>query len=119
MNPPFSRPHVFIHKLVMEYQLEHILEAIVLVKTGTLSNQGTGPLIQQNSSALCLWGAGAKCPYAPKGNVRRLAFLDSDGNQVFNADFDCGLVYFGNNIAGFAKVFGSYGAIHSPLRQAI
>jgi len=105
MNPPFSNPLPFIEKLVAEYGKGHIQEAIGLFKVGVLSNKGTGKVIKKSFSAVCLWG----------GNVRRIGFVDATGNIQHGADFDCCIVYWGQNVKKFCHVFAPYGSTVVPF----
>jgi len=109
MNPPFSNPLPFLEALVNQYKRHHITQAIVLLKLGTLSNRGTGRIIKDFASAVCIWGC----------TTGRIAFMtyDYDSGQLyqkFGADFDCCLIYFGDNRAMFDSVFSDYGNVLVP-----
>lgn len=98
MNPPFSDPLVWVDKLCCCYQDGDVIEAIALLKAGTVHNQGTGSLIARHASAICNWRG-------------RIAFLNDDGVPVRGADFDCVLVYFGNGTNKFKQVFEPWGTV--------
>jgi hypothetical protein len=103
MNCPFDNPHLFLEemmKAVVDYG--EIDEAIALLKAGTIHNKKTGTLIRQNASVICHWGA---------GKVGRIGFIDHEGYQVKGSDFDCVLVYFGENEDRFNDVFRHWGTL--------
>lgn len=106
MNPPFSNPLPFVRRLSCEYINGTVDEAIALLKSGCIHNKGTGRIIAETASAVCFWGVG-KQP--------RLGFLNPEGYQSKNADFDCILVYWGFDAHQFAKVLNDYGTV-VPLR---
>lgn len=105
MNPPFSKPHLFLAKLAAEFELGHIPEAIALVKIGCRSNQKTGELIRNHAAATCDWGA--------RKGVSRIKFIDPATGKPSSgsADFDCCLVYFGPNPDKFEQVFSPWGLV--------
>lgn len=98
LNPPFSKPAPFLEKLVTWYSDRHIMQAIALLKSGTVHNQSTSHLIAQ-SQAICFW----RSP--------RIAFIDESGTPRKNADFDCILVYFGSTPHSFHSVFQPFGLV--------
>ncbi|MCT7977642.1 phage N-6-adenine-methyltransferase [Laspinema olomoucense] len=100
MNPPFSKPAPFLEKMFDWYKTGHIVQAIALLKSGTMHNQSTSHIINQSRS-ICFW----RSP--------RIAFLDNLGNPKKKADFDCILVYFGPDHWEFYKTFKSRGIIRS------
>lgn len=102
MNPPFSKPVFFFHKFCEEFTKDNIQEGIILAKSGVVHNKGTGRLIEQNASAICLWGA---------GKARRIAYLDGNDQPVHGADFDSVLIYFGEDPLCFTSVFSNYGNV--------
>jgi hypothetical protein len=66
----------------------------MLMKAGTLSNQGTGNLIEKYASAVCHWRG-------------RINFLNDEGVAVKGSDFDCVLVYFGDRLDLFKKLLSN------------
>jgi len=110
MNPPFDAPHLYLGALAnanRRYSYGNVLEAIALLKTGTLHNQKSGAIIKASASAICHWGA---------GKVGRMGFIDCDGYQVAGADFDTVLVYFGPNVEQFTSVFQDWGLVTEVVR---
>jgi hypothetical protein len=95
LNPPFSNPEPFLNKLCDAYAEGRTTEAIALLKSGTQHNKGTGSLIQTHASAICQWGVIAS----------RLGFVDTSGKQNLSADFDCVLIYFGDDWRRFQRFF--------------
>lgn len=102
MNPPFSNPLPFVKRLSHECVNGTVDETIALLKSGCIHNKGTGKIIAETAKTVCFWGAG-KQP--------RLGFLDSEGHQSKNADFDCILVYWGPNWYQFVKTLKDYGTV--------
>lgn len=105
MNPPFSNPLPFVQRLCYFFSTEDISEAIGLFRLGVISNQGTGALIADTASAYCVWGG---------GKARRIAFLNAYGVPVHGADFDCCLIYWGDEPKNFADKFQKFGTILCP-----
>jgi hypothetical protein len=70
----------------------------MLLKAGTISNVGTGELINKYASAICHWRG-------------RINFLNDEGNPVKGSDFDCVLIYFGARLDLFRQNFGGRGMI--------
>ncbi len=102
MNPPFSNPLPFVKRLSYECINRTVDEAIAVLKSGCIHNKGTGRLIAETAKAVCFWGAG-KQP--------RLGFLNSEGHQSKNADFNCILVYWGSDAHHFTRVSNDYGTV--------
>ena len=98
VNPPFSDPYPWVEKCCLSIALGTCSAAIMLLKSGTLSNVGTGELINKYASAICHWRG-------------RIAFLNDEGNAVKGSDFDCVFVYFGDRLDLFRKAFGARGTI--------
>lgn len=106
MNPKFSKPQPFVEKFVEEYEIGHIPQGIMLLRSGALSNKGTGAVIERAYTASCLWRG-------------RIAYINPQtGQPVIGADFDSALVYFGENVSEFASTFNPYGTISVPHRSA-
>lgn len=102
MNPPFSTPLPFVKKLVEEFNQGNIPEAILLLKAGTVSNKGTGPLLAPGTK--CFW-------------YGRVYYVElSTGTPAIGTDFDSVLIYFGKNVKKFADVFHPCAAsINTPV----
>lgn len=98
VNPPFSDPLPWVEKCCFSIALGSCSAAIMLLKSGALSNIGTGELINKYASAVCHWRG-------------RIAFLNDEGNPVKGSDFDCVFVYFGARLDLFRQAFGGRGTI--------
>jgi hypothetical protein len=98
VNPPFSDPLPWLKKCCFSIARGDCSAAIMLMKAGTLSNQGTGNLIEKYASAVCHWRG-------------RINFLNDEGVAVKGSDFDCVLVYFGDRLDLFKKAFEQRGTI--------
>ena len=98
VNPPFSDPYPWVEKCCLSIALGTCSAAIMLLKSGTLSNVGTGELINKYASAVCHWRG-------------RIAFLNDEGNPVKGSDFDCVFVYFGSRLDLFRQAFQQRGTI--------
>jgi hypothetical protein len=98
VNPPFSDPLPWVKKCCFSIARGDCSTAIMLMKAGTLSNQGTGNLIEKYASAVCHWRG-------------RINFLNDEGVAVKGSDFDCVLVYFGDRLDLFKKAFEQRGTI--------
>lgn len=70
----------------------------MLLKAGTLSNQGTGELINKYASGICHWRG-------------RINFLNDNDIAVKGSDFDCVLIYFGDRFDRFQQVFKTFGTV--------
>jgi hypothetical protein len=102
LNPPYSNPLPFLETLAYNLEMGSTKQAIALLKSGTIHNKGTGKLIEDYASAICFWGAGKN---------RRIGFINADGEQRMEANFDCVLVYFGNHAEEFNQAFSAYGHV--------
>jgi len=98
INPPFSDPFPWVEKCCLSIARGTCSAAIMLLKAGTLSNVGTGELINKYASAVCHWRG-------------RIAFLNDEGNAVKGSDFDCIFVYFGDRLDLFRQAFNGRGTI--------
>ncbi|WP_422759564.1 DNA N-6-adenine-methyltransferase [Microcoleus anatoxicus] len=98
INPPFSDPLPWVERCCLEIARGNVSAAIMLLKSGTVSNVGTGELISRYASAVCHWRG-------------RINFLNDDGYAVKGSDFDCVLVYFGDRLDLFRKAFAGRGTI--------
>jgi hypothetical protein len=98
VNPPFSDPLPWVKKCCFSIARGDCSAAIMLMNAGTLSNQGTGNLIEKYASAVCHWRG-------------RINFLNDEGVAVKGSDFDCVLVYFGDRLDLFKKAFEQRGTI--------
>jgi hypothetical protein len=98
VNPPFSDPLPWVKKCCFSITRGDCSAAIMLMKAGTLNNQGTGNLIEKYASAVCHWRG-------------RINFLNDEGVAVKGSDFDCVLVYFGDRLDLFKKAFEQRGTI--------
>jgi hypothetical protein len=94
VNPPFSDPLPWVKKCCFSIARGDCSAAIMLMKAGTLSNQGTGNLIEKYASAVCHWRG-------------RINFLNDEGVAVKGSDFDCVLVYFGDRLDLFKKLLSN------------
>jgi hypothetical protein len=98
INPPFSNPFPWVERCCLEFARGNVSAAIMLLKAGTLSNMGTGELINKYASAICHWRG-------------RINFLNDEGNPVKGSDFDCVFVYFGARLDLFRQAFQQRGTI--------
>jgi hypothetical protein len=98
VNPPFSDPSPWVEKCCFSIARGNVSAAIMLLKAGTVSNVGTGELISKYASAVCHWRG-------------RIDFLNDEGNPVKGSDFDCILVYFGDQLDLFRQAFSGRGTI--------
>jgi hypothetical protein len=98
INPPFSNPFPWVERCCFEFARGNVSAAVMLLKAGTLSNVGTGELINKYASAICHWRG-------------RINFLNDEGNAVKGSDFDCVLIYFGARLDLFRKAFEQRGTI--------
>ena len=98
VNPPFSDPFPWVERCCLEIARGSVSAAIMLLKAGTISNVGTGELINKYASAICHWRG-------------RINFLNDEGNAVKGSDFDCVFVYFGARLDLFRQAFGGRGTI--------
>jgi hypothetical protein len=98
INPPFSDPLPWVEKCCLSIARGNVSAAIMLLKSGTVSNIGTGELISKYASAVCHWRG-------------RINFLNDEGKPVKGSDFDCVLVYFGDQLDLFRSAFGGRGTI--------
>jgi hypothetical protein len=98
INPPFSDPFPWVERCCFEFARGNVSAAVMLLKAGTLSNMGTGELINKYASAICHWRG-------------RINFLNDEGNAVKGSDFDCVFVYFGSRFDLFRQAFGQRGTI--------
>jgi hypothetical protein len=98
VNPPFSDPFPWVERCCLEIARGSVSAAIMLLKAGTISNVGTGELINKYASAICHWRG-------------RINFLNDEGNAVKGSDFDCAFIYFGARLDLFRQAFGGRGTI--------
>ena len=98
VNPPFSDPFPWVERCCFEIARGNVSAAIMLLKAGTISNVGTGELINNSASAICHWRG-------------RINFLNDEGNPIKGSDFDCVLIYFGARLDLFRNAFGGRGTI--------
>jgi len=98
INPPFSDPFPWVERCCFEFARGNVTAAIMLLKAGTISNVGTGELINKYASAICHWRG-------------RINFLNDEGNPIKGSDFDCVLIYFGARLDLFRQNFGGRGTI--------
>jgi len=98
INPPFSDPLPWVERCCFEIARGNVSAAVMLLKSGTISNLKTGELINKYASAICHWRG-------------RINFLNDEGNAVKGSDFDCVFVYFGARLDLFRQAFGGRGTI--------
>jgi hypothetical protein len=98
INPPFSDPLPWVERCCFEIARGNVSAAVMLLKSGTISNVKTGELINKYASAICHWRG-------------RINFLNDEGNAVKGSDFDCVFVYFGARLDLFRNAFGGRGTI--------
>jgi len=98
INPPFSDPLPWVERCCFEIARGNVSAAVMLLKSGTISNLKTGELINKYASAICHWRG-------------RINFLNDEGNAVKGSDFDCVFVYFGARFDLFRQAFGGRGTI--------
>jgi len=98
INPPFSDPFPWVERCCFEFARGNVSAAVMLLKAGTVSNIGTGELINKYASAICHWRG-------------RINFLNDEGNAVKGSDFDCVFVYFGARLDLFRQAFQQRGTI--------
>jgi hypothetical protein len=98
INPPFSNPLEWVDKCCDSIIRGDCSQAIMLLKAGTLSNQGTGELINKCASGICHWRG-------------RINFLNDNGIAVKGSDFDCVLIHFGDRFDRFQETFETFGTV--------
>jgi hypothetical protein len=98
INPPFSDPLPWVERCCFEIARGNVSAAVMLLKSGTISNLKTGELINKYASAICHWRG-------------RINFLNDEGNAVKGSDFDCVFIYFGARFDLFRQAFGGRGTI--------
>jgi hypothetical protein len=98
INPPFSDPLPWVERCCFEIARGNVSAAVMLLKSGTISNLKTGELINKYASAICHWRG-------------RINFLNDEGNPVKGSDFDCIFIYFGARLDLFRQAFGGRGTI--------
>jgi hypothetical protein len=98
INPPFSDPLPWVERCCFEIARGNVSAAVMLLKSGTISNLKTGELINKYASAICHWRG-------------RINFLNDEGNAVKGSDFDCVFIYFGARLDLFRQAFGGRGTI--------
>lgn len=98
INPPFSDPLPWVDKCCDSIARGDCSQTIMLLKAGTLSNQGTGELINKYASGICHWRG-------------RINFLNDNDIAVKGSDFDCVLIYFGDRFDRFQQVFKTFGTV--------
>jgi DNA N-6-adenine-methyltransferase (Dam) len=98
INPPFSNPLPWVEKTCLSIARGNASAEVMLLKSGTLSNVGTGELINKYASAVCHWRG-------------RIYFLNDEGKPVKGSDFDCVFVYFGDRLDLFRSAFEKRGTI--------
>lgn len=98
INPPFSDPLPWVERCCFEIARGNVSAAVMLLKSGTISNLKTGELINKYASAICHWRG-------------RINFLNDEGNAVKGSDFDCVFVYFGARLDLFRQAFQQRGTI--------
>lgn len=98
MNPPYSSELIgkFAEKLVTHFELGDIDEAIVLVNNATETAWFQRML--ESIKAICFV-------------KKRVRFIDMQGNPSGAPLQGQAILYFGNNINGFADVFGQFGKV--------
>jgi DNA (cytosine-5)-methyltransferase 1 len=69
INPPFSDPLPWVERCCFEIARGNVSAAVMLLKSGTISNLKTGELINKYASAICHWRG-------------RINFLNDEGNAV-------------------------------------
>lgn len=90
MNPPYSEVKVWLQKLIAEYDVGNVTEAIALVKADT-STQWFG-LVFAHATAICFVH-------------HRLSFHAPGGTQDNSATFASAVAYFGRNVENFYQSF--------------
>jgi hypothetical protein len=115
-NPPYGKTQqgkasnleAFTRKLIEEYWLRHVTEAILLIPANTATSWFD--LLWEFS--ICF----------PKSRIR---FLQADGRPGDGVSFGTCFVYFGSNEADFSRVFSKYGHVvpasgaQKPIAQEI
>jgi len=114
-NPPFSNPLPFVLWVAGEVESGRSPQAIMLCKSGVLSNQGTGKVIEAFASATCHWRHGGRIRFIPgEGVLNRLRREFEEGKRKScrhrSADFDTVLINFGE-VVFFAETFADYGHV--------
>lgn len=102
LNPPFSKPHLFLAKLLEQINSGSVQASISLLKSGAMHNQKTGSLLLAMNPTICIWGA---------GKTSRMNFVDPDGYLIIGSNFDSILAYTGPHPDLFAQTFNPYGWI--------
>jgi len=114
-NPPFSNPLPFVLWVAGEVEAGRSPQAIMLCKSGVLSNQGTGKAIEAFASATCHWRHNGRIRFIPgEGVLSRLRREFEEGKRKncrpTSADFDTVLICFGEHLR-FAATFADYGHV--------
>ena len=114
-NPPFSNPLPFLRWCANQVEEGRSPQAIMLCKSGVLSNQGTGALIQEFATATCHWRHNGRIRFTPGAAVlERLSREFEAGRRAScrptSADFDTILINFGPFLL-FAQTFERLGHV--------
>lgn len=98
MNPPYSQPLIkqFSDKLVEEFKINKIIQAIVLVNNAT-DTQWLQKLLKVIDVACFIEG--------------RIRFLDTEGNEGGAPLQGQVILYLGKNSEKFSEVFNKFGII--------
>ena len=98
INPPFSRPQLFVKELLEQRKKGAIAEAILLVPTRCTGDVVMGELIDNNADAIAFWRG-------------RIAFLNAQGRPQKGSDFNCCFVYIGDQPQLFKKTFKPFASV--------
>lgn len=98
LNPPYARGVVgkFADKLVMEYKLGHVKQAISL--TNAITDTKAGQKLLSNASAICF--------IAGRLNFKKYGEVGTAGNPQGQM-----ICYFGKYKSGFKEIFSKLGTV--------
>ena len=94
MNHPYSNSKEWIPYAVSQYELGHAKELILLIKMDVSTKW---------------WNSLSKYPFLAVN--RRLKFGDGRGA----APFQSAIVYLGDRLGKFRRIFGKYGTLYMPV----
>lgn len=99
-NPPFGNPLPFVLWVAEQVESGACPQAVMLLKSGTTHNKGTGEIIQKYATATCSWRHNGRIDFEPGPDViEKLRKEYEEGKRktpnVSTANFDCTFVNFG------------------------
>ncbi|MGB6294809.1 MAG: DNA N-6-adenine-methyltransferase [Rivularia sp. (in: cyanobacteria)] len=103
MNPPYSKPSVWMNKLQAEIESGRVTEAIALVPAAT-DTKWLSPFLK--SQPVCFW-------------TGRIKFLDTNYKPRLSARQAHCLLYWGKNWQRFKEIFNSHGVVYPPASISV